>query len=61
MIVTFVGHHGHDAENALSYDMKAAFDALKQALLWAEAFLKFDKVRQEIMPAKILVMQTLRG
>jgi hypothetical protein len=30
MIVTFVGHHGHDAENALSYDMKAAFDALKQ-------------------------------
>ena len=30
MIVTFVGHHGHDAENALSYDMKAAFYALKQ-------------------------------
>ena len=30
MIVTFVGHHSRDVENALSYDMKAAFDALKQ-------------------------------
>ena len=29
MIVTFVGHHGRDAENALSYNMKAALDALK--------------------------------
>ena len=32
MIVTFVGHHGRDAENALSYDMKAAFDALNQGI-----------------------------